>query len=176
MWKEWKEWPQLKTRHQRNGVGLWGALRRGPFGKSFNYLRDFPSRMWERTSCQILELFLFCTEICFWFTVALELTKWDHLCPVQGCSSREADKTGWWDGEGEQSPHFYPLTYWGESVILPSGPWLINSGPESSPVKGTEQEVRGEFPTVAVSSPSCTVRNTRENEICCLSLHQPLET
>ena len=39
-----------------------------------------------------------------------------------------------------------------------------NSGPESSPVKGTEQEVRGEFPTVAGSSPYCTVRNTRENE------------
>ena len=31
-------------------------------------------------------------------------------------------------------------------------------------MKGTEQEVRGEFPTVAGSSPYCTVRNTRENE------------
>ena len=31
-------------------------------------------------------------------------------------------------------------------------------------MKGTEQEVRGKFPTVAGSSPYCTVRNTRENE------------
>ena len=31
-------------------------------------------------------------------------------------------------------------------------------------MKGTEQKVRGQFPTVARSSPYCTVRNTRENE------------
>ena len=75
---------------------------------------------------------------------------------------------GWWDRKvrwkGKRSPPLHSLTYWGESVILSSGPWLRNSGPESSHGKGTEQEVRGKFPTVAGSSPYCTVRNSRENE------------
>ena len=64
----------------------------------------------------------------------------------------------------DQSPHLHSLTCCGESTILSSGPWFRNSGPESSSGKGTEQEVRGEFPTVAGSSLYCTVRNTRENE------------
>ena len=46
-----------------------------------------------------------------------------------------------------------------EIQVLRAGGKGILFHSNSSPVKGTEQEVRGEFPTVSGSSPYCIVRN-----------------
>ena len=76
--------------------------------------------------------------------LVLELTETipaQHRAAVPG---RLTDRKVRW--KGEQSPHLHSLTYWEDSVILSSGLWLRNSGPESRPVKGTEQEVRGRIP------------------------------